>query len=113
MFQTAFAYGATCLIFAPLIGVTPVRYFLYAWPLYWLALPELLKGLKFDRTRIIVLLFLYAMGCFFGFFPIGGPRYSEPVSVAALLLLNALAYRWVSKLVRAPSLTEGKLALES
>lgn len=30
-------YGALMFILAPLQGTTPVRYILYAWPLFWLA----------------------------------------------------------------------------
>ncbi|MGD1101907.1 MAG: hypothetical protein ABSA59_07545 [Terriglobia bacterium] len=100
VFQTAFGYGATCLVLAPVTGPGPARYFLYAWPLYWLALPELLKGLTFDRSLTIALLALHAAACVVGFsIPYGAPWYGQLSIVAVLLALNAMAYHCVFKMV--------------
>lgn len=100
VFQTAFAYGATCLILAPLIGPGPGRYFLYAWPLYWLTLPELLKEIRFDRWWTISLLGLQTAAGFAGFLiPTGPPWYGEISMLAVLLALNAVAYHCVSKIL--------------
>ena len=102
VFLTAFAYGATCLVLAPLIGTGPARYFLYAWPLYWLALPELLKGLAFDRFRAISLFALHASACAVGFSLPSAPSWpGQVLLVAVLLALNALAYYCVSKMIPA------------
>ena len=99
--QTAFAYGVTCLVLAPVIGTSPARYVLYAWPLYFLALPELLKSFIFDRSLVVTLIALHAAACLVGFLPLGAPGYGQLISVALLLGLNVLAYRCVSKLLPA------------
>ena len=102
VFHTAFGYGATCLVLAPLVGTSPARYFLYAWPLYWLALPELLKGLAFHRSRTIVLLALHASaGALALCVPYEESWYASLSMVAVLLALNAVAYFCVSKMISA------------
>jgi hypothetical protein len=100
VFQTVCAYGATCLIIAPLIGIDPARYVLYAWPLFWLALPELLPGLTYDRSRVITLLALNAAAGIVAFHcSRGAPWYEQTSILSALLALNAAAYGCVSKMV--------------
>ena len=100
VFLTAIAYGATCLVLAPLLGTGPARYFLYAWPLYWLALPELLKGLPFDRSRSILLLALHASACGVVFYiPYEETWYALLLMVSVLLVLNAGAYFCVSTMI--------------
>jgi hypothetical protein len=104
VFQTAFAYGATCLVLAPVIGPGPARYVLYAWPLYFLALPELLKGLSFNRSLGIALIALHAAACVAGFsLPDGASRLGQLAMLAVLLALNAMAYRCGAKMVPARS----------
>ena len=98
VFQTVFAYGATCALFAPVIGTDPARYVLYAWPLCLLALPELLKILTFHRSWCMALIGLHAAACLVGFLIMGKPGDSQLVWVALLLALNVLAYCCVSKL---------------
>jgi hypothetical protein len=88
VFLAAFAYGATCLILAPLIGPGPARYVLYAWPLYWLALPELLKSLEFTRSQILNLLSLQATACMAGILFNDRPGFVQLVIVAVLIALN-------------------------
>jgi hypothetical protein len=98
VFQTVFAYGATCLVLAPLIGPGPARYVLYAWPLYFLALAELLKGLTWKRSPGIVLIALHTGACVAGFaYPNGASPLVQLAVVAVLLILNVMAYRCVSK----------------
>ncbi len=104
VFQTAFGYGATCLILAPLIGTSPARYFLYAWPLFWLALPEVLKTFAFHRSRVITLLALHALAFFAAVcLPYEESWYAWVALVAILLALNAGAYFGVSTMISAMS----------
>jgi hypothetical protein len=46
----ASAYGALIFVLTPLIGTTPSRYVLYAWPLFWLFGVSILQT-RFSRTR--------------------------------------------------------------
>jgi hypothetical protein len=98
VFQTAFAYGATCLVLAPLIGVWPARYVLYAWPLFWLALPELLKSLPFSRSHVITLIALHAAACVAAFFLSGASWFAQLAMVAVLMPLNIGAYYCVKSI---------------
>jgi hypothetical protein len=99
-FQTIFAYGATCLVLAPVIGPGPARYVLYAWPLYFLSLPELLKSLTFNRSLSIALIALHAAACVAALsIPYGAPRFGQFLLVPVLLALNVMAYRCVSRMV--------------
>ena len=107
VFQAAFGYGAICLVLAPLIGTDPARYFLYAWPLYWLALPQLLTGVTFDRSRTISLVALHASACIAGFSLADTPSSSGQLArVVVLLALNVLAYHCVSKMLPVASETQ-------
>jgi hypothetical protein len=98
-FQIAFGYGAMCLVLAPVIGPAPGRYILYAWPLFWLALPELLKSLPFHRPLTGVLMALHAATSLLGFLSSDlAPWHQKFMVVSMAGMLNVLAYRCVSKL---------------
>ena len=58
----AFVYGALIFILTPLIGTTPSRYVLYAWPLFWLVGVDFLRvAISSTRKRVhFVLLSLCA-----------------------------------------------------
>jgi hypothetical protein len=51
--QIAIAYGAFCFITAPFVGSSVFRLIGYAWPAFWLAMPQLLPGVVNKPTRYI------------------------------------------------------------
>ncbi len=98
VFQTAFAYGITCLMLAPVIGVWPERYVLYAWPLFWLALPELLKPLTFDHVQTIILIALHSAACVVGFLSFGRSGFIQFAMLMILMVLNIAAYYFLKSI---------------
>lgn len=56
--EIAYWYGLVNLAFAPLIGGTVARYTLYAWPVFWLCVGELLKSLPKREKFVVVSLSL-------------------------------------------------------
>jgi len=54
----AFFYGALMFLLAPLVGTTPSRYELYAWPIFWLFCVGVLDAAVTDTRRRIELVLL-------------------------------------------------------
>lgn len=54
----AFEYGLLMLVLTPLVGTSPSRYILYAWPLYWIFAAEVLEATAGDlriRSEFVLL----------------------------------------------------------
>jgi hypothetical protein len=65
--QLAFFYGAVCFLIGPCLGNCADRLAGYGWPVFWIALPALLKRTGFQTTRrdLIILVSCFVLICWY------------------------------------------------
>lgn len=96
----AFGYGAMMFLLAPLTGTTPLRYELYAWPVFWLFGVAVLNAAVSDTRRRIELVLLCGVASWVPAIVrfASGPRPVGPESINAVSTAGVL----LSLLILAP-----------
>jgi hypothetical protein len=96
----AFGYGAMMFLLAPLTGTTPLRYELYAWPVFWLFGVGVVNAAISDARRRIELVLLCVVASWVPAIVrfVSGPRPVGPESINAVSTAGVL----VSLLILAP-----------
>ncbi len=102
--STALLYGVLALAAAAVIGNTPERYVLYAWPLFWWAVPFALpRSLSLHRRDWLILAALHAgvswTPVLFQHIATGSSRVLL-AAVATALLGQVVAYRYLDARIR-------------